>query len=100
MNTEGSNAAYPQPGVNFVIDTSAWTAGNSAALRAHRSQHLGLERIFFSKPDVDRLLGVELFRTAAGPAPGRRPTDDIIADILEGRFRHLRAAADLCRENG
>jgi LmbE family N-acetylglucosaminyl deacetylase len=71
-----------EPGVDFVIDIRPWSARKAAALRAHRSQHLGMERIFFSKPDVDRLLGVEMFRLAAGPAPARRPADDPFADIL------------------
>jgi hypothetical protein len=41
-----------------------------------------MERIFFSKPDVDRLLGIELFRLASGPAPVSRPAGDVFADIL------------------
>jgi LmbE family N-acetylglucosaminyl deacetylase len=71
-----------EPGVDFAVDICPWSARKAAALRAHRSQHLGLERIFFSKPDVDRLLGVELFRLAAGPAPATRPAADVFAGIL------------------
>jgi LmbE family N-acetylglucosaminyl deacetylase len=71
-----------EPGVDFVIDIRPWSARKVVALRAHRSQHLGLERIFFSKPDVDRLLGVELFRLASGPTPVTRPAGDVFAGIL------------------
>jgi len=71
-----------EPGVDFVIDIRAWSARKAAALRAHRSQHLGLDRIFFSKPDVDRLLGVELFRQAAGPVLATRPADDVFSGVL------------------
>lgn len=71
-----------EPGVDFIVDVSPWAARKAAALRAHRSQHQGLDRIFFSKPDVDRLLAVELFRQAAGPALASRPADDVFAGIL------------------
>lgn len=71
-----------EPGVDFVVDIRPWSARKAAALRAHRSQHLGLDRIFFSKPDVDRLLGVELFRQAAGPAPATRPAGDVFLGVL------------------
>jgi hypothetical protein len=41
-----------------------------------------LNRIFFSKPDVTRLLGVEMFRQAFGPALVARPAADVFADIV------------------
>jgi N-acetylglucosamine malate deacetylase 2 len=69
-----------EPGVDFAIDISRWTAQKTAALRAHRSQHLSTDRIFFSKPDALRLLSVELFRQAWGPSLPVRPG----ADIFEG----------------
>ena len=71
-----------EPGVDFVIDISPWSARKAAALRAHRSQHLSMERIFFSKPDVDRLLSVEMFRLAAGAVPAARPADDVFSGVL------------------
>jgi LmbE family N-acetylglucosaminyl deacetylase len=71
-----------EPGVDFLIDTRSWSARKAAALRAHRSQHLGMERVFFSKPDVDRLLGVEMFRQAVGPALATRPADDVFSGVL------------------
>jgi LmbE family N-acetylglucosaminyl deacetylase len=69
-----------EPGVDFSIDISRWIAQKAAALRAHRSQHLSTDRIFFSKPDAQRLLSTELFRQAWGPALHVRPG----ADIFEG----------------
>jgi len=69
-----------EPGVDFVADVSAWRERKRAALRCHRTQHQSLERILLSKPDVDRLLSLELFRQAWGPATARTPS----ADIFEG----------------
>ena len=71
-----------EPGADFVVDVSAFVERKAAALRAHRTQMQSLNRIFFSKPDVTRLLGVELFRQAFGPAPVARPAADVFADIV------------------
>jgi LmbE family N-acetylglucosaminyl deacetylase len=69
------------PGVDFVVDVSAFVARKAEALRSHRSQHLSLDRIFFSQPDVDRLMSMELFRQAWGPALSERPEDDVFAGL-------------------
>jgi N-acetylglucosamine malate deacetylase 2 len=69
-----------QPGVDFAFDISRWSAGKAAALRIHRTQHLNTERVFFSQPDVDKLLGLETFRQAFGPPLRARPS----ADLFEG----------------
>jgi LmbE family N-acetylglucosaminyl deacetylase len=75
-------AGFPAlPGVDFVIDIAAWSARKAQALRAHRTQHLSLNRIFFSQPDVERLLSMELFRQAWGPALSVRPGDDVCAGL-------------------
>jgi LmbE family N-acetylglucosaminyl deacetylase len=71
-----------EPGVDFVIDVAAFAGHKAAALRAHRSQHQSLNRIFFSKPDVARLLGVEMFRQAYGPLPAVRPAGDVFLGLL------------------
>lgn len=70
-----------EPGVDFVVDVSACADRKAAALRAHRSQHQSLNRIFFSKPDVTRLLGVEMFRQAYGPPLAGRPAADVFLDL-------------------
>jgi LmbE family N-acetylglucosaminyl deacetylase len=72
------------PGVDFAIDVSAWRNRKTAALRAHATQHRSAERNFFSQPDCDRLLGMELFRQAWGPALATRPVADLF-DGLEAR---------------
>ena len=64
-------------GVDFVVDVAPWKDRKAAALRAHRTQHLSLDRILLSKPDVDRLLSVELFRQAWGPPTAARPAGDL-----------------------
>ncbi len=75
-------AGFPAlPGVDFVVDVAPWRARKVAALRAHRTQHLSVNRIFFSQPDVDRLLSMELFRQAWGPALGARPLSDILDSL-------------------
>jgi LmbE family N-acetylglucosaminyl deacetylase len=71
-----------EPGVDFVVDVSAFADRKAAALRAHRSQHQSLNRIFFSKPDVSRLLGVEMFRQAYGPPLSARPAGDVFLDLV------------------
>jgi N-acetylglucosamine malate deacetylase 2 len=70
-----------EPGVDFVVDVSAWRDRKAAALRAHRSQHLSIDHYFFSQPDVDRILSVEVFRQAWGPDLTRRPATDVFDGI-------------------
>lgn len=70
-----------QPGVDFLIDVSPWKDRKAAALRAHRTQHLSIDRYFFSQPDVDRILGVEVFRQAWGPGLKVRPAGDVFEGI-------------------
>ena len=69
------------PGVDFVVDIARWSAHKAEALHAHRSQHQSLDRIFFSQPDADRLLSIELFRQAWGPALPDRPGEDLLAGL-------------------
>jgi LmbE family N-acetylglucosaminyl deacetylase len=70
-----------EPGIDFLVDVSEWREQRAAALRAHRSQHLSINRCFFSRPDVDRILGVETYRQAWGPALARRPETDVFAGL-------------------
>jgi LmbE family N-acetylglucosaminyl deacetylase len=73
-------ALADHPGVDFVIDVSAWRDRRAAALRAHRTQHLSVDRYFFSQPDWERMLDLETWRQASGPPLTRRP----LADIFDG----------------
>ena len=70
-----------EPGVDFVADVAAQRAAKAAALRAHRTQNVPINRCFFSKQDVDGILSVELFRQAWGPPLRRVPEDDVLAGI-------------------
>jgi LmbE family N-acetylglucosaminyl deacetylase len=70
-----------RPGADFVIDVSRWRDRREAALRAHRSQHLSIDRLFFSQPDLDRVLGVEAWRQAWGPPLARRPSPDLMEGL-------------------
>jgi LmbE family N-acetylglucosaminyl deacetylase len=65
------------PGVDFIIDVGRWRDRKAAALRAHATQHQSADRNFFSQPDCDRLLSVEVFRQAVGPRLASRPLHDL-----------------------
>jgi len=69
------------PGVDYAVDVAAWASRKAEALRAHRSQHQSLDRIFFSQPDVDRLLSMELFRQALGPSLRAYPGNDLFEGL-------------------
>jgi LmbE family N-acetylglucosaminyl deacetylase len=78
----GSMARLEQrAGADFIIDVSAWTDRRIAALRAHRSQHLSIDRLFFSQPDLDEVLRFEVWRQAWGPAPMSRPSPDLLEGL-------------------
>ena len=70
-----------EPGVDFAVDVAAQRTAKAAALRAHRTQNVPIDRCFFSKRDVDRILGLELFRQAWGPPLRRVPEDDVLAGV-------------------
>jgi len=53
-----------EPSADIVLDVSAWADRKEAALRAHRTQHLSIDRYFLSKPNLQALLGVETWRRA------------------------------------
>jgi LmbE family N-acetylglucosaminyl deacetylase len=55
------------PGVDVAIDITRWRERKAAALRAHRTQHSPIDHYFFSQPDVDRILSLEIWRQAWGP---------------------------------
>jgi LmbE family N-acetylglucosaminyl deacetylase len=70
-----------RPGVDFVLDVSRFRDRREAALRAHRSQHLSIDRLFFKNPAPFALLDVEAWRHAWGPSLAHRPSDDIFQGI-------------------
>ncbi|MBA2258764.1 MAG: PIG-L family deacetylase [Acidobacteria bacterium] len=70
---------HDMPGIDFVLDVSQWRDRRAAALRAHRTQHLSIDRYFFNQPNVDRILDREFWRHAWGPPLTSRPADDILA---------------------
>jgi N-acetylglucosamine malate deacetylase 2 len=70
-----------QAGVDFVIDVSAWRERRIAALRAHRTQHLSIDRHFFSKASLDQILATEIWRQAWGPELRDRPARDVLESL-------------------
>lgn len=72
-----------RPGADFVLDISPWRDRKAAALRAHRSQHLSIDRLFFNETDLDRIFSVEVWRQAWGPLPARRPSGDLLEGLSD-----------------
>ena len=72
-----------EPGVDFLIDISTYRETKAAALRAHRTQHVSIDRHFFHLPDLDKILSVETFRQAFGPPLSKRPAMDIFESIVD-----------------
>jgi N-acetylglucosamine malate deacetylase 2 len=70
-----------EPGMDFLIDISRYRDVKAAALRAHRTQHVSINRHFFDLPDVDRILSIEAFRQAHGPRLSTRPVGDLFESI-------------------
>ena len=70
-----------EPGVDFLVDISEYRHVKAAALRAHRTQHVSIDRHFFHLPDVDRILSVETFRQAFGPPLSKRPAVDLFESV-------------------
>ena len=68
-------------GIDFVIEVSEWRERRADALRAHRTQHLSIDRCFFNQPDVNAILDREFWRHAWGPPLPGRPADDILIGI-------------------
>ena len=75
------DAIGTQPSADFIVDVSAWQDRRAAALRAHRTQHLSVDKYFFNQPDPARVLAIETWRQAWGPPLARRPADDIFAGL-------------------
>lgn len=78
-------AAFPslpdKPSADFVIDISPWRDRRAAALRAHRSQHLSVDKYFFNQPNLDRVLAIETWRQAWGPPLAQRPGHDLMEGL-------------------
>jgi LmbE family N-acetylglucosaminyl deacetylase len=85
----GADGHYHWPGrlngvsVDFLVDISRYRDIKAEALRAHRTQHVSIDRHFFHLPNVDRILSFETFRQAFGPALKKRPAPDIFESIDE-----------------
>ena len=73
-----------EPGVDFLVDIAKYRETKATALRTHRTQHVSINRHFFHLPDVDRILSVETFRQAFGPALSKRPASEIFESIGDG----------------
>ena len=78
---EPLSADAAQPSADFLIDIIPWRERKAAALRAHRSQHLSIDRCFFKQPDIDRILAAETWRQAWGPPLPARPATDIFLGL-------------------
>jgi LmbE family N-acetylglucosaminyl deacetylase len=73
--------ARDHAGADFVVDVSRWRDRRIAALRAHRTQHLSIDRCFFKQPRPDAILDTECWRQAWGPPLPERPAADILQHL-------------------
>lgn len=73
----GDRRPAERPGADFAIDVSAWRERRIAALRAHRTQHLSIDKYFFDQPDLAAILDVEIWRQGLGPPLDSRPSRDL-----------------------
>lgn len=69
---------HEHPGADFLLDVSEWNERRKDALRAHRSQHLSIDRYFFTQPHLDRILATETWRLAWGGELPERPAKDLL----------------------
>ena len=69
------------PGVDFMVDVSRAREAKAAALRAHRTQHLSVDRHWFAHAESDAILSTETFRLAWGQAPTVRPAPDLLEGL-------------------
>ncbi len=77
----GTADLHRKPGVDFVLDVAPHWNAKAEALRAHRTQHVPIDRCFMSKPDVQATLSTEVFRQAWGPPLAHMPADDVLTGI-------------------
>lgn len=66
------------PGADYVIDVSAFRERRIAALRAHRTQHVSIDRCFFGRPNLHRILDRDIWRRSSGTLLST-PLDDVLA---------------------
>lgn len=63
--------------VDFLIDTTQWASVKAAAIRCHRTQFPGLNRLFFEHGYPEYTVNQEAFRLAFGPRPSVVPCGDL-----------------------
>ena len=66
-------------GADFVVDVSAYRDRRIAALRAHRTQQLSIDKYFLNRPNLDHVVAAEIWRQGFGPPLLTRPQSDIFA---------------------
>lgn len=76
--------AAAEAGIDFLLDITPWREMKRQALQAHRTQHNSIDRHFFSQPDIDDILSVEVYRHAWGPPLAGRPSNNILEGIPQG----------------
>lgn len=80
---EVARRAHPEreSGVDFLLDVSRWSERKACALRAHRSQNIDINKLFFDQPDTTRILSFETFRLGQGVPLVARPVADLFANM-------------------
>jgi LmbE family N-acetylglucosaminyl deacetylase len=71
----------PRPGVDFLVDTSAWWQDRKRALEAHRTQRVMLDKLYLQQPNCEQMLSFDVLRQGFGPPLAHPPADDIFAGL-------------------
>jgi N-acetylglucosamine malate deacetylase 2 len=79
--TAGAEDAAEHAGGDFVLDVARWRDRRAEALRAHRTQHLSVDKYFFNQPATGRILDIECWRQGWGPPLLQRPSHDIMEGL-------------------
>lgn len=67
------------PGLDFWFDIRPYSQRKGDSLKAHRTQHQGVEKLFFPNPPHESALWFEAYRQAFGP-----PVPHLTSDLFAG----------------
>lgn len=68
-----------QPGLDFWFDIRPYSERKGDSLKAHKTQHQSVEKLFYPNPPHESALWVEAFRQAFGP-----PVPHLSGDLFAG----------------
>lgn len=78
---DAPEAMASRPGVDYLVDVTAYRDRKREALLAHESQRRGIDRIFFQPGNEERVLALEVFRDAWPDGVRRAPRRSIFEGL-------------------